>query len=393
MLVYKRKKRNGIGLAGRTIPSFNEISLQQYRDVVMLRAMKPAEEIFRESSEDEETLIGELIGVSAAWRKVLQQIEMVAASNVTVLITGESGTGKELVAKAIHSKSSRRRQPIVTVNCAAVAPELFESEFFGHVKGAFTGAQRDRIGRFGLADGGTIFLDEVGEIPVALQVKLLRVLQEGQYERVGEDRTRAVDVRVIAATNRDLTKEIETGRFREDLFYRLSVFPIHIVPLRQRLEDIPVLAEHFMRKLNWRDRSNLPVRLSEENVNALQNYHYPGNVRELENIIERAGILTHCFLYNLSVQQILDAMLLSDQRRQLDLAANAPTAESPSRPIMTYAEMKELERENVMAALRATNYKVHGTNGAAQRLGVKPTTLASRIKSLRIPLRPERTNH
>lgn len=359
----------------------------------MLRAMKPAEEIFRESSEDEETLIGELIGVSAAWRKVLQQIEMVAASNVTVLITGESGTGKELVAKAIHSKSSRRRQPIVTVNCAAVAPELFESEFFGHVKGAFTGAQRDRIGRFGLADGGTIFLDEVGEIPVALQVKLLRVLQEGQYERVGEDRTRAVDVRVIAATNRDLTKEIETGRFREDLFYRLSVFPIHIVPLRQRLEDIPVLAEHFMRKLNWRDRSNLPVRLSEENVNALQNYHYPGNVRELENIIERAGILTHCFLYNLSVQQILDAMLLSDQRRQLDLAANAPTAESPSRPIMTYAEMKELERENVMAALRATNYKVHGTNGAAQRLGVKPTTLASRIKSLRIPLRPERTNH
>lgn len=393
LLVYKRKKRNGIGLAGRTIPSFNEISLQQYRDVVMLRAMKPAEEIFRESSEDEETLIGELIGVSAAWRKVLQQIEMVAASNVTVLITGESGTGKELVAKAIHSKSSRRRQPIVTVNCAAVAPELFESEFFGHVKGAFTGAQRDRIGRFGLADGGTIFLDEVGEIPVALQVKLLRVLQEGQYERVGEDRTRAVDVRVIAATNRDLTKEIETGRFREDLFYRLSVFPIHIVPLRQRLEDIPVLAEHFMRKLNWRDRSNLPVRLSEENVNALQNYHYPGNVRELENIIERAGILTHCFLYNLSVQQILDAMLLSDQRRQLDLAANAPTAESPSRPIMTYAEMKELERENVMAALRATNYKVHGTNGAAQRLGVKPTTLASRIKSLRIPLRPERTNH
>ena len=358
----------------------------------MLSVMKPAEEIFKESSVEEEPLTAELIGVSAAWRKVLQQIELVAGSNVAVLITGESGTGKELVAKAIHAKGPRRNRPIVTVNCAAVAPELFESEFFGHVKGAFTGAQRDRIGRFGLANGGTIFLDEVGEIPVSLQGKLLRVLQEGQYERVGEDRTRTVDVRVVAATNRDLTKEIESGRFREDLFYRLSVFPIAIAPLRERLDDIPVLAEHFMRKLNWRDRSNLPVRLSEENVKALQNYHYPGNVRELENIIERAGILTHCFLYNLSVQQILDAMLLSDQRRELD-SPKATITEDPFRGIMTYAEMKDLERENVLAALRATNYRVHGANGAARLLGVKPTTLASRIKSLQIPVRPEGTNH
>jgi transcriptional regulator with GAF, ATPase, and Fis domain len=358
----------------------------------MLSAMRPAEEISKESTEEEELQVGELVGVSAAWRKVLHQIELVAASNVNVLISGESGTGKELVAKAIHSQSPRRNRPIVTVNCAAVAPELFESEFFGHAKGAFTGAQRDRIGRFGFADTGTIFLDEVGEIPLSLQGKLLRVIQEGQYERVGEDRTRTVDVRLIAATNRDLTKEIELGRFREDLFYRLNVFPIAIVPLRERLEDIPVLAEHFLRKLNWRDRSNLPVRLSEENVKALQNYHYPGNIRELENIIERAGILTHCFLYNLSVQQILDAMLLSDQRKHLDSADKAPSGESSSRPIMTYAEMKDLERENVIAALRATNYRVHGANGAAQLLGVKPTTLASRIKSLRIPLRPEGTN-
>lgn len=358
----------------------------------MLSDMKPAEAIFKGSSDEEERVIDDLVGVSAAWRKVLQQIELVATSNATVLITGESGTGKELVAKAIHSKSSRRHQPIVTVNCAAVAPELFESEFFGHVKGAFTGAHRDRVGRFGLADGGTLFLDEVGEIPVSLQGKLLRILQEGQYERVGEDRTRRLDVRVIAATNRDLTKEIEAGRFREDLFYRLSVFPIHIVPLRERLEDIPALAEYFMRKLNWRDKSNLPVRLSDENIKALQNYHYPGNVRELENIIERAGILTHCYLYNLSVQQILNAMLLSDQRQQLDSAASVPATGSSSRPIMTYAEMKDLERENVLAALRATNYRVHGANGAAQLLGIKPTTLASRIKSLRIKLRPDPTN-
>ncbi|MGH9882811.1 MAG: sigma-54 interaction domain-containing protein, partial [Pyrinomonadaceae bacterium] len=315
--------------------------------------MTPAEKLVDEESEERNPLEG-LIGESASWRKVLQQIGLVASSNATVLITGESGTGKELVAKAIHSKSPRRQRTLVIVNCAAIAPELFESEFFGHVKGAFTGANKDRIGRFGLADCGTIFLDEVGEIPLALQGKLLRVLHEGQYERVGEDRTRKVDVRVIAATNRDLGKEVEAGRFRQDLFYRLSVFPIHIAPLRERMDDVPLLAEQFMRKLNWRDRNNLPVRLSEENVRALQNYHYPGNVRELENIIERAGILTHCFLYKLSVQQILDAMLLSDQRKQLDAIVKEPSdVETRSRGIMTYAELKELERENLIVALQA----------------------------------------
>ena len=349
----------------------------------MLGAMKPAEDFSNVTADEDESQINELIGVSPSWRKVLQQIELVAAADATVLITGESGTGKELVARAVHSRSPRRLRPLVTINCAAVAPELFESEFFGHVRGAFTGAQKDRIGRFGLADGGTIFLDEVGEIPTPLQSKLLRVLQEGQYERVGEDRTRTVDVRVIAATNRDLSKEVEAGRFRQDLYYRLSVFPIHIVPLRERLEDVPLLAEHFLCKMNWRDRSNVPVRLSEENINALQNYHYPGNVRELENVIERAAILSRCFLFNLSVQQILDAMLLSDQRKQ----AENLTPEKQSH-VMTYAEMKNLERENIIAALRATNYKVHGPDGAARLLGVKPTTLASRIKALEIPLRP-----
>lgn len=352
--------------------------------------MQPAEEFSYEDLEDEasEALIGE----SAAWRKVLQQIELVAPSNATVLITGESGTGKEVVARAIHVKSPRRSRSIVKVNCAAIAPELFESEFFGHTKGAFTGAHKDRVGRFGLADAGTIFLDEIGEIPPALQGKLLRVLQEGQYERVGEDHTRKVDVRVIAATNRDLSKEVEAGRFRQDLFYRLSVFPIHIAPLRERLEDVPLLAEHFLRKMNWRDRCHEPMHLSEENVRALQTYHYPGNVRELENIIERAGILSHCFLYKLDVQQILDAMLLSEQRKQLSLMSNAPSASSSLSPrIMTYAEMKNWERENVIAALRATSYRIYGAGGAADLLGVKPTTLASRIKVLEIPLRP--THH
>ena len=347
--------------------------------------MKPVDQFGSEGSENEENLLSELIGVSSAWRKVLQQIDLVASSNVSVLITGESGTGKELVAKAIHARSHRRQRPIVVVNCAAIAPELFESEFFGHVKGAFTGAQKDRIGRFGLADGGTIFLDEVGEIPLSLQGKLLRILQDGQYERVGEDQPRSVDVRVIAATNRELETEVETGRFRQDLFYRLNVFPIHLLPLRERLEDVPLLAEHFMRKMNWRDESSLPVSLTKENVRALQDYHYPGNVRELENIIERAGILTRCFLYRLSVQQILDAMLLSEQRKQLDSIAKEGSAPA----VMTYAEIKDLERNNLIAALQATSYRIYGADGAARLLGVKPTTLASRIKALKIPLRPE----
>lgn len=352
--------------------------------------MTPVTEFCYKEEEDERDLIEGLIGESAAWRKVLKQIELVASSNATVLITGESGTGKEEVAKAIHAKGARSQRPLVIVNCAAIAPELFESEFFGHTRGAFTGAHKDRDGRFGLADGGTIFLDEVGEIPPALQGKLLRVLQEGQYERVGEDRTRTVDVRVIAATNRDLGKDVEAGRFRQDLFYRLSVFPIHIAPLRERLEDLPLLAEHFMQKLNWRDRDKEPMRLSEENVRALQNYHYPGNVRELGNIIERAAILSNCFLIKLTVQQIFDAMLLSEQRKQLDAIAKEPLiADGRSqKQILTYAEMKNLERENLIAALQVTNYRIYGAGGAAELLGVKPTTLASRIKVLQIPLRP-----
>ncbi len=339
--------------------------------------------------EDEDNPLAGLIGESSAWEKVVQQIELVASSNATVLITGESGTGKELVAKSIHRKSLRSKQPLVNVNCAAISPDLFESEFFGHAKGAFTGANRDRVGRFGLANGGTIFLDEVAEIPLALQGKLLRVLQEGQYERVGEDRTRKVDVRVIAATNRDLASEVERGKFRQDLFYRLSIFPIHLPPLRERLEDVPLLAEYFLSKLNWRDRRNQLVRLSGENVEALRSYHYPGNVRELENIIERAGILSQCYLYNLTMQQILDAMLLSEQRKQLDAMKQGSREEIPAKPtIMSYAEIKKLERDNVIAALQATNYRIYGVGGAAELLEVKPTTLASRVRALKIPLRP-----
>lgn len=339
---------------------------------------------------DSDKITDGLIGASAAWQKVLRQIELVAESDATVLITGESGTGKELAARAIHDNSRRRDKPMVRVNCAAIAPELFESEFFGHARGAFTGAHKDRAGRFGTADGGTILLDEVGEMPLALQGKLLRVLQEGQYERVGEDLTRSVNVRVIAATNRDLQKEAEAGRFRQDLYYRLSIFPIHIAPLRERLEDVPVLAEYFLRKLHWRDSSNScqPIKLNAEHIRALQNYHYPGNVRELENIIERAGILSRCFLVKLELKQILDAMLLSEQRSQKPSEENQLQPETHSTKILTFEEMKNLERDNLTNALKTANYRIYGAGGAAELLGTKPTTLASRIKALDIQMRP-----
>src|ERR1051325_5794206 len=231
----------------------------------------------------------DIIGESPALKKVLAQIEMVAPTNASVLILGESGTGKELVARAIHDRSPRKTAALVRVNCASVPRELFESEFFGHVRGAFTGAVKDRVGRFELAHGGTLFLDEIGEVPLELQSKLLRVLQEGQFEKVGEERTRTVDVRIIAATNRDLESELKAGRFREDLYYRLSVFPIELPPLRDRTEDIPKLARHFLEQSARKLGVNMP-HLTSANLTQLQSYDWPGNVRELQNVIERAVI-------------------------------------------------------------------------------------------------------
>ncbi|HEX6066699.1 MAG TPA: sigma 54-interacting transcriptional regulator, partial [Longimicrobiales bacterium] len=232
-----------------------------------------------------------IIGGSAAFARVLEQVAMVAPTSAPVLVQGESGTGKELVARAIHEQSPRRDRSMIKVNCASIARELFESEFFGHVKGAFTGALRDRAGRFQAADRGTLLLDEVGEIPIELQAKLLRVLQEGQFEPVGDDRTRKVDVRVIAATNRDLGQEVAAGRFRRDLFYRLGVFPIVLPPLRERLDDIPALASHFAAQAARRFGTR-PPRLAASELRRLQEYSWPGNVRELQNVVERAVIVS-----------------------------------------------------------------------------------------------------
>lgn len=319
----------------------------------------------------------EILGRSDATKSIVRKIGLVAPTDANVLISGESGTGKELIARAIHQSSTRRDRPLIRVNCAAIPKDLFESEFFGHIKGAFTGAVNNRIGRFELADGGTLFLDEVGEIPLELQGKLLRVLQEQQFERVGENTTRHVDVRVIAATNRDLPDEIRDKRFREDLYFRLNVFPIESVPLRQRIEDIPLLAQEFLRRTCQRfKRTMLTLRLGD--VERLQQYHWPGNVRELENVIERQVITAGSHLeFDLPASRTsLDPEHPDDKLQTMKVSGHA------QRPILTEAELRQLEIDNLMRTLRRTRGQVFGEAGAARILGIKPTTLVSRMKKL-----------
>lgn len=316
----------------------------------------------------------EIVGQSEPILKIVKQIDVVGPTDASVLIHGESGTGKELIARAIHQASKRSEHPLIRVNCAAIPAELFESEFFGHVKGAFTGALRDRIGRFELADGGTLFLDEIGEIPLDLQSKLLRVLQEGQFERVGEERTRRVDVRIITATNRNLRQEVKAKRFREDLYFRLNVFPIHSPALRERPMDIPLLADHFIKQIGPRlNRTGRMLRKAD--IERMQRYSWPGNIRELQNVIERVLITSQ------GVELFID---LQDEVER----PSQQTLPSPvhAGTILTDAEIRQLEQDNVKAALRASNGRLFGKGGAAEILGLKPTTLASRLKRLNIPL-------
>jgi PAS domain S-box-containing protein len=348
-------------------------------EVARLRRQLELENAYLNEQVKEGLAFGEIVGQSLALREVLQQIDMVARTDATVLITGESGTGKELAARAIHERSARRGRPLVTVNCASVPRELFESEFFGHVKGSFTGAVRDRIGRFQLADKGTIFLDEVGEIPFELQGKLLRVLQEQQVERVGEDQVRQLDVRVIAATNHNLKEECEAGRFRRDLYYRLSVFPIELPPLRNRLEDIGLLAAHFL-GLAAR-RLNCPkVLLTDQALEQLTAYDWPGNIRELRNVIERAVILSQ--RGPLRIDLVLGTRGPVARSKQPRPAADVveSQAHSAGSKVLSQAELARHERDNIIAALEQAAWKVSGSRGAAAILGVKPTTLASRLK-------------
>ncbi len=310
---------------------------------------------------------GDIIGDSPALRRSLEQVRAVAATDANVLINGESGVGKELFSRAIHDASPRADKPLVRVNCASVPKELFESEFFGHVRGAFTGAVKDRVGRFQLADGGTLFLDEVGEIPLDLQSKLLRVLQEREFERVGEDRTRSVDVRLVAATNRDLKAEASAGRFREDLYYRLSVFPIHVPPLRERVEDIVPLARHFLRRSCERLKKRAPT-VSADVEQQLRTYPWPGNIRELQNVMERAAILAR------------DGVI--EVASMLSAAPPAPSAR-PSKTPETAAKRSNrvANAAEVSAALADHDGNV---SRAAKALGMSRQALYRRMEKLGI---------
>lgn len=335
----------------------------------------------------EKHLDDNLIGDSDSLAHVMEQIGVVSPTDASVLLLGESGTGKELLAGAIHNRSTRSQNAFVRVNCSAIPHELFESEFFGHVKGSFTGAIRDRVGRFQLADGGTLFLDEVGEIPLELQGKLLRVLQEGTFEPVGDERSKKVNVRIIAATNKDLTREVASGRFRQDLYFRLSVFPINVPPLRERRNDIPLLARHFINLAANRMNITAP-RLKPHHVEKLQGYNWPGNVRELQNVVERAVIMSHSGSMEFYIQDNSYAtppLEMNVHAYSSDHSPATPPASAP-RPqdVITETEWMAMQRENIQQALEATNWRVQGNGGAAELLGIKPTTLRSRMQKLGI---------
>lgn len=357
---------------------FRDISERLKNDIALRDALTEVDKLKERLQHENEYLREEvraasnhtdIIGTSPAIQKAIEQIEIVARTDASVLITGESGTGKELVAQAIHKSSTRQENALIRVNCAAIPRELFESEFFGHVKGAFSGAISDRIGRFELANGGTLFLDEVGEIPLELQSKLLRVLQERKYERVGEGISRGTDVRIIAATNRDLRAQVRLGEFREDLFFRLDVFPIDCVPLRERPEDIPILAKHFVDIACTRLNIKRPI-LDADTIRELQSYSWPGNARELQNIIERGSILAQGG--RLRFDHIIDS---TDRQEPI-------TAQYQLSDELSLADIAAMEKRLITETLEKCNGRVSGPFGAAKKLGLKPTTLYSKLKKL-----------
>lgn len=386
---------------------FRDVSAQRQSQQDLLEALSEVEALKKRLEQENEYLQFELrggndhkeiVGSSKAVKSILRQIELVANSDASVLITGESGTGKELIARAIHEASPRSKRPLIRVNCAGIPRDLFESEFFGHAKGAFTGAISERVGRFELADGGTIFLDEVGELPLEHQAKLLRILQEKQFERVGEAKTREVDVRVIAATNRDLSAEVAQKRFREDLYFRLNVFPIISPPLRNRLDDISELATHLLRRACQR-ANRPPLHLSVADVERLKAYHWPGNIRELENVLERAVITTTDGRLRFHIPRTDGMEQVASPRNSesanpspsFDGNGGEPAAAEPTETsrsaVLTQSELKRQEREAIESALAKCNGRVSGPHGAARLLGLKPSTLSSRLKRAGIDVR------
>jgi PAS domain S-box-containing protein len=332
----------------------------------------------------------EIVGRSPGLVRVLEDVEQVAPTNTSVLITGETGTGKELIARAIHSNSQRQGKPLIKLNCAALSTNLVESELFGHEKGAFSGAIARRIGRFELAHGGTIFLDEIGDVPLEMQVKLLRVLQEREFERVGGNTPIQCDVRIIAATNRDLHKAMNEGRFREDLYYRLSVFPIQLPPLRERTGDIALLVQFFLTRFAARIGKRIDA-VSKDTMSRLLAYSWPGNVRELENVIERAVILSRG-----TELEVNPGLLPAATPSRVESTSTPAEATRETRSIppdgRTATRLEAVEREHILATLRATEWRIEGEHGAAARLGLNPSTLRSRIKKLGIARSHEATS-
>ena len=348
-----------------------------YRQVSELKDRFAQENVYLESEIRSELYFEEIVGNSEPLRRILQEIEIVAPAASTVLIYGETGTGKELMARALHNLSSRKSNAFVKLNCAAIPTGLLESELFGHEKGAFTGAITQRVGRFELANRGTIFLDEIGEIPLELQPKLLRVLQEREFERLGSTRTIRTDARLIAATNRDLKIMVEEQRFRSDLYYRLDVFPIRVPSLRERKEDIPLLVRHFVKEFSRRNQRVIDT-IPSETMQALVRYHWPGNIRELQNVIERAVIISRGPVLNVA----LAGLTLDVASTSAPVVTTAKSASHESLQVM----LEETERNQILRALEESNGVVAGPNGAAARLGVKRSTLQLRMQKLGIRL-------
>ena len=331
-------------------------------EIKSLKEKLEAENNYLQEEFEIEHNFGEIISRSPAFKPVLRQIQQVASTHSTVLITGESGTGKELIARAVHRLSPRNSRAMIKVNCAALPPNLIESELFGHEKGAFTGAVAKKIGKFELADGGTLFLDEIGELPLELQPKLLRALQEGEIERLGGQGYRQVDVRILTATNRNLEKEVAKGNFREDLFYRLNVFPIHSIPLRERMDDVPLLVRFFVEKLG-KKMGKPTLEVPQKALDKLVAYDFPGNIRELENIIERA--------------------IITSRGNKLNIG-NWLTTKSRKPKKEDFLSLEAIQKKHIVEVLKHTNWKVSGTGGAAEILGMRPTTLYSRMDKLEI---------
>jgi transcriptional regulator with GAF, ATPase, and Fis domain len=338
-----------------------EASLRSaYAENKQLKDRFQAENIYLRTDLDREFNFGEIIGRSNALEYVFFKVEQVAPQDATVLLLGETGTGKGVVARAIHSRSSRKDRPMITVNCSALPANLIESELFGREKGAFTGSHDRQMGRFELADNSTLFLDEIGEMPMDLQTKLLRVLQDGEFERLGSPKTIKVNVRIITSTNRKLEEEIKNGRFREDLFYRLNVFPITIPPLRKRKEDIPLLVDYFVAKFNKKTGMKVET-VSKDTLNMLQDYDWPGNVRELESVIERAVITSQG-----AKLQILDRF--ENSLKSGDLESQDCKA------------LVDIERDHILQALEKAGWRIEGKKGAATMLGLNPSTLRGRMR-------------